>query len=633
VPEWRFRKMGRDEIRSDPVEGEFFTPEGLAEALVRESVQNSLDAKTDSTVLVLFSFHGGRNALAPANAQRYLQALMPHVSQSIKGGNDQVPQEMPYILVEDFGARGLCGDPSQATDSIDPSCKNDFYYFWRNIGRSVKSATDRGRWGLGKTVFPATSQINSFFALSISDGNPSPTLMGQSVLTTHEIGDDLYYPYGYFANFEVDGFAMPLSDRRSIVQFTEDFHLSRHDETGLSVVIPFPRAEGLRHDDVVRFAIMHYFYPILAGELMLEFQWDGQSTVLDRQSLRNVAGRIDWADADMTREGLEATLDLATWAIDLPEAGFVSLHLAGEHGIPKWDIELFDPALLPVLQTRFERNERIAIRVPITIELARPRRKVTSFFEVFFQRDPNLAYGEDHYIRQGLTISGIHTLRDRKVRGFVVVRDAGLSTLLGDTENPSHTEWRDRSGQLEEGYIQGPSRLRFVKRSLPSIVQFLSRPPSGLDEHLLEDMFSIDLPPDEAEAIPRPHGDQPAPGDEPEHTPVIVVPRVDRPFRIQQTSGGFCVKGNPKVEQGLSALNIEVAYEVRKGNPFKKYRPFDFRLDASPITVEARRATIEAVSENKLRFTSTSADFEVEVTGFDRRRDLRVRVVPVADNA
>jgi hypothetical protein len=632
MAEWRFRKMGRDEIRSDPVEGEFFTPERLAEALVRESVQNSLDAKSDGVVRVQFSFYGGEDGLGPAIGQRYLDGLMPHVAASNIGTNDRLPQEMPYIVVEDFGTRGLSGDPSQTDDSIDLDGKNDFYYFWRNIGRSVKSATDRGRWGLGKTVFPATSRINSFFALSAWGGAPDPTLMGQSVLKTHQIGADHFYPYGYFANFEPDGFAMPLSDPLSISQFKEDFHLSRGDEAGLSVVIPLPRAEDLQHNEVVRFAIIHYFYPILAGELILEFKWAGQSTVLDRRSIRSVASTIDWAAADMTRGGLEATLDLAAWAIALPEDNFVILQCAGEHGIPKWEAGLFDPALLPALQTRFERDERIAIRAPITIEL-KPRRKVTSFFEVFLERDLRLARGEDHYLRQGLTVSDIHMLGDRKVRGFVVIRDPGLSTLLGDTENPSHTEWRDRSGHLEEGYIQGPSRLRFVKKSLPSIIQFLSRPPSGLDERLLEDIFSIDLPPDEIPPLRPPRGAQAQPGDKQDQPPVVVPPPADRPFRIQQTEGGFRVKGNPAFAQNVSTISIEVAYEVRRGNPFKKYRPFDFRFDASPINVATTLATIDAVSDNKLRLTSTSADFEVEVTGFDRRRDLRVRVVPLGGDA
>ena len=45
---WKFREMSRGEINVDPIEGEFFATEALgslSDALVRESIQNSLDAK------------------------------------------------------------------------------------------------------------------------------------------------------------------------------------------------------------------------------------------------------------------------------------------------------------------------------------------------------------------------------------------------------------------------------------------------------------------------------------------------------------------------------------------------------------------------------------------------------------
>ena len=46
-PQWRFREMQPGEINVDPIEGEFFTTEAIGsitDALVREAVQNSLDA-------------------------------------------------------------------------------------------------------------------------------------------------------------------------------------------------------------------------------------------------------------------------------------------------------------------------------------------------------------------------------------------------------------------------------------------------------------------------------------------------------------------------------------------------------------------------------------------------------------
>jgi len=66
---WQFRKMRPGEINVDPIEGEFFTTEavgGMNDALVRESIQNSLDAAEGTgTVTVRFSLNGMKNWRAP----------------------------------------------------------------------------------------------------------------------------------------------------------------------------------------------------------------------------------------------------------------------------------------------------------------------------------------------------------------------------------------------------------------------------------------------------------------------------------------------------------------------------------------------------------------------------------------
>ena len=44
MPEWSFRAMQRGELNVDPIQSEFFSTEaidGLTEALVRESIQNT----------------------------------------------------------------------------------------------------------------------------------------------------------------------------------------------------------------------------------------------------------------------------------------------------------------------------------------------------------------------------------------------------------------------------------------------------------------------------------------------------------------------------------------------------------------------------------------------------------------
>jgi hypothetical protein len=152
-----------------------------------------------------------------------------------------IDSDMPFITIEDFGTRGLTGDPQQSDDreQIDGS-KNHFYYFWRNVGRSAKEDQDLGRWGLGKTVFPACSTINSFFGLTRRHDDGRLLLMGQSVLTVHKVESHRCSPYGYFAYHGDDDFSKPIEDPDLIRQFCGDFQLQRGNDSGLSVVVPSP---------------------------------------------------------------------------------------------------------------------------------------------------------------------------------------------------------------------------------------------------------------------------------------------------------------------------------------------------------------------------------------------------------
>ena len=80
-PRWRFRRMMPSEINQDPVQGEFFTAASdLSERVVRESLQNSLDARLgDEPVRVRFTFSGESGALPADVAARYVHELAPHI--------------------------------------------------------------------------------------------------------------------------------------------------------------------------------------------------------------------------------------------------------------------------------------------------------------------------------------------------------------------------------------------------------------------------------------------------------------------------------------------------------------------------------------------------------------------------
>src|SRR5438094_35679 len=108
-PSWHFRSMEPGEVHVDPVHDEFFKAQDLADALVRESIQNSLDAKATrsrSPVRVRFRFAAGAHALPAEAVGEYFGGLGAHLHAVAKSIHTILPRDdesVPYLLIEDFG--------------------------------------------------------------------------------------------------------------------------------------------------------------------------------------------------------------------------------------------------------------------------------------------------------------------------------------------------------------------------------------------------------------------------------------------------------------------------------------------------------------------------------------------------
>ena len=154
---WHFRPLAIGEKTREPIQGEFFSTEAIrnpTEALVREGIQNSLDAGTETPIKIRLFLSSGNNAVPASRVAPWLQGAWQHLH-ATGNGLREPPSETsscPFLVFEDFGTRGLQGDVNQAFD--DSGAKNHFFYFFRAEGRSGKSELDRGRWGIGKHRFP-----------------------------------------------------------------------------------------------------------------------------------------------------------------------------------------------------------------------------------------------------------------------------------------------------------------------------------------------------------------------------------------------------------------------------------------------------------------------------------------------
>ncbi len=114
---WKFYQQQPTDPIHNPISGEFFSTEAVrnvAESLVRESIQNSLDARLEkpdgsreiARVRIYLSEASG--ALPSSRAQRWFGSLWPHVEAPSNGLRDHPrnSESCPFLVFEDFGTSG-----------------------------------------------------------------------------------------------------------------------------------------------------------------------------------------------------------------------------------------------------------------------------------------------------------------------------------------------------------------------------------------------------------------------------------------------------------------------------------------------------------------------------------------------
>ena len=655
---WSFEVKHPKSIHRDPFEAEFFTGEddddrdgSRTDSLVREVLQNSLDAASgDGPVRVRIAIDRDVQLLSSKKALRYLDGLLPHLEalrNPLLGSGNAIP-DMDYMVIEDFGTHGLTGDSARNSDPVQQSTRlpESFYWFWRNVGRSGKGGSSRGRWGLGKTVFPSASKINTFFGLTRRSTDDETLLLGQAITRIHSLGGQEFLPEGFFNDPEKsDQLQMPFRQGEMTSSFTRDFRLTRSNEPGLSLVIPYPVGK-FPSKDLARSVIVHFFWPIMLGELEVEVDGDGDDDYLiTRDTIEDVASNLKWSGPVRKKQHAPPPFGLIRWAQSQTrgQASPPRLNEDRSGRVPSWKESLIPADLLSSARDRYGDHEPVALEVPISIE----RKDGTlsdSYFQVFLQQNEDPAPSSDYFIREGMTISGISTLAGiRGLNALVLVDQGGLSKLLGDAEGPTHTEWGTGETRPDETFVKWKRRITFVRNSLKQLSQILAPPPTELQEDWLNDIFSLALPDGRAKKKAR---KKKKPGVQEPPTPDPLVSQPVRKFLVSQTKDGVRIASNPEGERA-GRIRVRVAYDLPNGNPLSKWSPHDFMLterssrkgfwkrdrSSQGIGFQTRSARLESIRDNQFEIVPESDGFEVNVEGFDPNRDLFCRATEVTDES
>jgi hypothetical protein len=197
--------------------------------------------------------------------------------------------------------------------------------------------------------------------------------------------------------------------------------------------------------------------------------------------------------------------------------------------------------------------------------------------------------------------------------------------MLGDSENPAHTEWQDRSRNFVGKYRVGKSTLAFVKDAPRGFLRLLNRRSEQIDDTALRHLF-----PDPSSKGGRQAGKpspMPKPGTKRRPKQKIDVSSRPRIFQLSRTAGGFTAS---LAEAGKEAVpmsvRVRLAYDVRRGNPYTRWNTADFDLEKDHERVTHSGGTLLKAAGNRLEIVATSPDWKLQLKGFDPDRDLIVDI-------
>ncbi len=302
---WYFdNEVGEEQGPGDAL-GQNFKGEPCA-ALVRESIQNSLDVPLDNNkpVKVVFSFGNINANQIPSflNLKEHIKGCMDywHAKKDIVSKyrakyecfDDNFFQSLPYLKVSDYNTRGM------DYRSNDNNCS--FYAFVLASKISVKDGSYQGgTYGFGKAAYFQLSPINTLFISTMTD-EKKVFFEGKSVLCTHLYNNEKKTSVGFFN----DGNGKkPIEDNNNI---PEDF---RRYEPGTDFyILGF---NLLRINDAIKkmtHEVLRSFHPAVeANMLEVEIQAPSGTIYITKETIENYM--VQEFPAEMDASGQFRTLN------------------------------------------------------------------------------------------------------------------------------------------------------------------------------------------------------------------------------------------------------------------------------------------------------------------------------------
>lgn len=658
-PSWHFFPLRAGETERDPVSGEFFANDTRLEAIVRESIQNSLDARVDKTgtVDIRIFFSGTKDALPAERYAVYRIAADERYSDPGSGLLRPIPtidEPCPYLVIEDFATTGLTGITTQKplTEPIGEGIRdwNYYNYFFRENLSNKAGSGSLGSWGAGKCVFQRASRLKSSFALSIRDGyEPRKFVAGKATLQIHRDSKLITWsPDGWFGIMLPEDedtntiLKQPVTDEEFITRFSEDFNLARTNQIGTSIVIPYVLLSGggdggtgdYNKKNLIRAVLRNFLVAILDGELNVSIQVgrDDEIVKVSKESIPELAAFLPIVtdrEALVTKEHYHLIAEAES--PDFPPDRRFDVD---EPDRPIWDHALLSTATIKSAREFLKKRQSVVFDVPMPILKkvgAIVETKHDSFRVVIVKYDLKRAL-PPVFFRLGLLVDSVNTEKSNTHLAAVIIRKGEVANMLVASEPPSHNEWKRDADRIKAQYETPWPHILYVSYAVRNILEAIATSDKEPNKEVLGNVFGLPKKvgddPDSGHRrknIEDEEGDEDEDEDEKKN-------RHEKIVEIHGVDGGFCLKNGP----GYAAAKmfpfqaiVTIGYDTFSG---LSWGPNDFALEKNDkiairiekgsdrIKVEAKANLLTLLVEKP----GEEIDFLVRVTGFDENRDVIV---------
>ena len=453
---WHFgRETGREQL-SDPMSEHF--KDDLYTSLVRESIQNSLDAANGAEpvrVEFLYKQINSRDFPNFFELRNHIKGCIDYYGNDAKKvykpmldgfpETDGLKQTIPYLRVADFNTKGM--------SYTEGDTKSTFYAFVRAIGVTVKDETGArgGSFGYGKAAYYKMSPYSTVF-ISTMDTNEHRCFEGASVLSTHKLNGEVLTSVGYYDNNN----GKPITNGDDIpVPF-------RRDDPGSNIDIIGLEKEDYSVDNILTEVIRNFWMAIHDGILEVKVEEE----LLNKDNLFTLMKKYFRNMAD------NAKRNSSTYTNPRPYYDAVANAETDESH------KLFVDKLETVGKVKL-----YTAIIPEEEEMERTK--------VLFMRSLKM-----HVFTQKYNLSN-------SIAAVFICEDRNGNKLLGHLEPPAHNEWKakhwrdERNRIVHDGQIALDEIQQFIDRSFRLLINAEEGESQDITE--LEDYLPIpaDLLPDD----------------------------------------------------------------------------------------------------------------------------------------